>query len=145
MAHLRRHVREEIPIAFDLPLDLTFLLPTSFVWRDLGIHGENVSMAKKLRKTFGVGINALLSQQPTGDLHCPPCPPQTSRPHGLAPVVDSAPMRQSGWLLRHCCDGGVSIEPSLLELLVTLAGCPRVHCLSCSKLASCALVWPCLA
>ena len=61
---------KKIPIAFDLPLDLTFLPPTASVWRDLGIHEENVSMAKKLRKTFGVGINALLSQQPTGGLHC---------------------------------------------------------------------------
>jgi hypothetical protein len=61
---------KKIPVAFDLPLDLTFLPPTASVWRDLGIHEENVSMAKKLRKTFGAGINALLSQRPTGGLHC---------------------------------------------------------------------------
>jgi len=55
---------KKIPIAFDLPLDLSFLPSSASVWRDLSIHEDNVTTAKKLRKTFGAGINALL--QPIG-------------------------------------------------------------------------------
>ena len=53
---------KKIPIAFDLPLDLSFLPSSASVWRDLATHEDNVSTTKKLRKTFGAGINALLPQ-----------------------------------------------------------------------------------
>ena len=60
---------KKIPIAFDLPLDLTFLPSSASVWRDLSIHEDNVTTAKTLRKTFGAGINALL--QPIGSQFFP--------------------------------------------------------------------------
>ena len=50
---------KKIPNAFDLPLDLSFLPSSVSVWRDLATHEDSVSTAKKLRKTFGAGINAL--------------------------------------------------------------------------------------